>query len=387
MRTPLAWKNLTGNPRRLLLGMAGVAFAAVLMFMQNGFRFALLESPVQIVEVFAGDLIATSTTRYAIAAEQRFPARLLQRAAADPDVLWVEPVLIERVQARIRVAGHPRRSIRVIGIPTRSRALRAPDIRRALPRLVTPGTALVDRRSKSQYGFALEEPTRLARQHVELMNRRLRITGTVRIGTDFAHDGNLLVSQQTLARYFPLRGRGDPRAVVDLGLVRLREGADREMVAGRLSAMAPAQWRVEPRNSLVQSEMQFWNAKTPIGKIFFVGVVMGFGVGVIICYQILYTNIQDTMSELATLKAMGYPGRFFVGLVIRQAAYLAVLGFVPAVMLSAVLFEVLEGLSGLPLRITAARALAIFLLTLAMCVVSGLLALRKLLRADPASLF
>lgn len=387
MRTALAWKNLTGEWRRLLIGVAGVSFAAVLMFMQNGFRNALLDSPVQLVEAVEGDLIASSVTRYAMSSEQRFPRDLLDAAAADPDVAWVAPLLIERAAARVRVAERPRRSIRVIAAPLDEYLYANHEIRRQLPQLRAIGTALVDRRSKPQYGFATDDPAALVRQHVELLDKQLRIVGTFNIGTDFANDGNLFMSPQSLARYFPFRGNGDPLSVVDLGLIRLREGADAETVARRLSAIAARQWQVVPRRQTIAREVAFWDAQTPIGMIFFVGTMMGFAVGVIICYQILYTNIHDSLRELATLKAMGYPSRYFRGVVVRQAAYLSVLGFIPAWGVSWLLFRVLEGLAGLPMLMTPARVALVFGLTLSMCVVSGLLALRKLVRADPANLF
>lgn len=387
MRTPLAWKNLTGNPRRLLLGAAGVGFAVVLMFMQNGFRNALFDSPVQILNVVQGDLVATSVLRYALPAEQRFPAHLLDQAANDPAVRWVEPMLVERGAAQVRVGKGAQRSIRVIGIPLKPHLVQDPQLAAQLQSLSLVGSALVDKRSKSQYGFATDDPQSLSEQQVELMGQRLRLLGTLEIGTDFANDGNLLVSQQTLATYFPFRGQGDPLSIVDFGLIRLHAGEDPEEAAERLTALAPKQWVVMPRDKLIQKEVAFWDSNTPIGAIFFVGMMMGFAVGVIVCYQILYTNIHDSMAELATLKAMGYRNGYFIELVVRQSVYLSVIGFIPALGLSWVLFRLLEYFAGLPMFFTTLRIVGIFGLTLCMCVISGLLALRKLVRADPASLF
>ena len=388
MRTPLAWKNLTGNPRRLMLGAAGVSFAAVLMFMQNGFRYALLESPVQIVNLVSGDLIAISETRYTLAAEQRFPRQLLTAAAVDSSVAWVAPVYIERSAATIRVKDQTKRSIRVIGIAPDPKLFRSPQLREKVERIQAIGTGLIDVRSKSSYGFALDSDADLAAQDIELMDRRVRLLGTMDLGTDFAHDGNLLVSPQTLARFFPYRGMGrDPLSQLDFGLIELRPGEDAERVATRLTDLAPRQWKVLPREQLIASEMDFWASQTPIGQIFMVGILMGFAVGVIICYQILHTNIHDSMSELATLKAMGYTSSYFIGLVVMQSFYLSIIGFIPSVGISWLLFSQLQYFAGLPIFITVGRVAGIYALTLAMCVISGLLALRKLLKTDPASLF
>ena len=51
---PLAWRNLTENKRRLLASVAGTAFAVTLMFMENGFRHAMLDSMVNVIERLDG---------------------------------------------------------------------------------------------------------------------------------------------------------------------------------------------------------------------------------------------------------------------------------------------------------------------------------------------
>ena len=72
---------------------------------------------------------------------------------------------------------------------------------------------------------------------------------------------------------------------------------------------------------------------------------------------------------------------------IRQSIYLSLLGFLPAWLVSFGLFQILQWMTGLPMLLTLPRVMLVLGLTIAMCLTSGLLALRKLLRADPASLF
>ncbi len=386
-RTPLAWKNLTADWRRLLLASLGVGFAVVLMFMQNGFRNALLDSPVQLIRALQADLIAVSTARYSLPSEQRFHRDLLNLATRDPDVQRVLPMYVERARAQIRVVGEPRRPIRVIAMPLAPDVFSDQSIQQQLPRLRAPNAALLDRRTRSQFGFAVNDPKRLAAQTIELLDRSVQVIGTIQVGTDFAHDGTILISESSFAKYFPFRGSGEPLSVVDLGLIRLRPAADPQLVAERLTELSPREWLVLPREQLIKREIAFWGEQTPIGMIFLVGALMGFAVGVIICYQILFTSIHDSMAEFATLKAMGYPNSFFVRLIIRQSVYLSLLGFLPALLLSWGLFQLLQSQVGLPMLMTFPRIGLVLGLTLTMCFLSGLIALRKLLRADPASLF
>lgn len=386
-RTPLAWKNLTGNPRRLCLGLAGIGFAIVLMFLQNGFRHALLDSQTRLLTILNSDLVAIHPLRYSLPTEQRFPRWLLERAAADSAIRWAEPIYVERSTSRIRVEGFKQRPIRVIALPTNPRVVDDIAIAEQLPRITAPGSAIVDAFSKAQYGFAISNPELLREQHAELCDRRIRLVGSVKIGTDFTVDGSLLVSPATLEQTFPLRGDGHPLSVVDFGLIRLNDGASPQEVANRLTALAPKQWLVLTTDQLTQRERHFWEANTPIGTIFLIGTIVGFVVGVIVCYQVLFTNIQDSMPELATLKAMGYSNRFFLLMILRQSVYLAILAFIPATLVTVMLFKALQSAAGLPMVLSPERLATILGLTLVMCIVSGLLSLRKLLSADPATLF
>lgn len=397
-RTPLAWKNLIGNPARLCVAAAGVGFAAVLMFTQNGFRNALLDSPVRLIEVVDCELVAISPARYMLPVDERFPRSLLRRVKADPAVTDVQALLIERTMARVRVEGSPSRPIRVISVPSASLySTGAGDSPR--PWLNIAGldenrdalrqrdTALVDRKTRSEYGFQFDHSGNPADQRIELSNQSIELVGSFTLGTDFANEGSLLIAESSFANYFPRRGYGKPLETVDLGLIRLQDGASPEEAAERLTEMAAGQWQVLTRQQIRDREQTFWSEQTPVGMIFLIGTLMGFAVGIIICYQILFTNLQDAMSEYATLKAMGYPNRFFVGLVVRQSVYLSVLGFIPAVLIALLLFRMLESLTGLPMALTVSRAGSVLVLTTLMCLISGLLALRKLVRADPASLF
>ena len=117
------------------------------------------------------------------------------------------------------------------------------------------------------------------------------------------------------------------------------------------------------------------------------GVAVGFLIGVFICYQILYTDIADHLPQLATLKALGYQNRDLVRLVLTQATLLGMLGFFPAVVITFGLYSTLTAMTGIITKLTVARVALVFILTLAMCFVAGLLAVRRAVAVDPAELF
>ncbi len=391
MRTPLAWKNLTSSYSKCALAATGVGFAVVLMFTQIGFRNALIDNNVQLFTLFDGDvanLAIVSKARYNVSTEQRFPRRTLELAAAVDGVLDTCSVSIERGTASIKVSGFASRPIRVLGVE-----LASPDffsdqrLYEQLQDTVRTQSALVDTRSKTGYGFA-ETPEALRAQTAELNSKSISLDGHFTLGTDFGNDGTLLMAESVHAAYFPWRNpTGDPRDVVDIGLLRVDPSYDLEEVSRQIESLAPQQIDVQTTKQLIAREKSFWAKATPIGKIFFIGTIMGLVVGAIICYQIQFTDISEHMPEFATLKAMGYGPGYFWSLVLCQSLYLAFLGFIPGLIVSIGLYQLLAEVSGLVMSMTLGRIALVWALTLLMCIVSGSLAIRKLFNSDPASLF
>jgi len=118
-----------------------------------------------------------------------------------------------------------------------------------------------------------------------------------------------------------------------------------------------------------------------------VGAAMGVLVGSVVVYQILFTDVTEHLPEYATLKAMGYPQRFFAGVVLKQSIILSILGFVPGTVVSWLIYRFTAANTGYTMDLSLGRAGTALLLTVFMCTVAGLLAMRRLSRADPAELF
>jgi putative ABC transport system permease protein len=378
---------LTHDRRKLAVATAGIAFAVMLMFQQRGFNHALFDSTVELVKHLNADLIVYSNARFSLSAELRFRREVLDIARSSPLVEAAEPIYLENVAASLRSPGGRARPIRVIGVDLDQSTYldQRGEISAAMHELRQPDTALIDRFSKSNFGVDLSSDFRTP-QTVELANRTLHIVGMFTLGRDFANDGNLIMSLDNFVKYFPFH-RPAPSQVVDLGVIRCAPGIDPHRAKADLVERLPGDVTVLTRAEYVDREVRFWARNTPIGIIFAIGSVMGFVVGVIICYQVLATDIADHLSEFATLKAMGYGPGYFLQIVIRQSLYLSAFGYVVGFCFSLILFRIIEASTGLLMNMTWDRALLIWVLTVVMCIVSGMLALRKLILADPASLF
>lgn len=383
MRVPLAWKNLTHNKRRLALAAGGVGFAVLLMFMQLGFRNGMLDSNVAFLQALDADLIVASAARYTLSVSEPFPRHRLVQALAIPGVSAAYPLYIEtRQSAIVNPIDGVARPIRVVAMGVDDRVLQLPEVEAQQALLRLPRTVLIDRRNRPDFGPISDQG------ELDLSGRTVRVVGQFRLGTDFANDGNLITSAETLALLFPRRyGLGNPLDQVDLGLVKLEPGANSRDAQRALAERLPGDVNVYLKREYVDQELGFWRSSTPVGFIFGLGLVLGFAVGVVICYQILYTDIADHLAEFATLKAMGYPLSYFVRVVLEEALWLSLLGFVPGLIVSALAYWGLAAATGLLMELNLARVLLILSLTIAMCVVSGCLAIRRLIGNDPAELF
>lgn len=393
MKTPLAWKNLTSSWNKCALAAAGVGFAVVLMFMQIGFKNALIDNNVQVFTLLdhnRANISVICRARYSLATEQRFSRTLLEKLAAQADASVRGTVNIERGYSMLQVEGSPASPIRVIALDQGAVELLSSDqIRQELKAADQINACLVDTESKSLYGFATNEDG-LRQQSMELNSKTIQAVGYFRLGTDFSNDGTLLMSQRLHSGHYPWRSPSrDPNDLVDIGLLSVQptEGQSLEDIARQLQVVAGRQAIVLPTAELIGREKKFWSDATPIGKIFTIGTLMGLIVGAIICYQIQFTDIVDHMPEFATLKAMGYSGSYFWKLVLTQSFYLACLGFLPGILVSYLLYQGLSKYSGLIMMMTWDRVASVWILTLVMCCVSGALAIRKLFSSDPASLF
>jgi len=384
----LAWSNTTADMQRLFVRCSGVTFAVVLMFMQTGFRNALFDSNVRIMEEkITADIVIRTKSRFMLSSGQQMPLQNVITARSCDGVAAAQPVYIENVLSDFHRAGMAARKIRVIGFDPSNPFFENFGLKPLSDELNQPMTAAADVKSKSMFGLPVNQQELADQPFAELANKELELVGLFQCGINFSNDGTLAMTPQNFAEYFSVRGGGKPLSQVDYGVVRCQSNANPAIVASRLQKLLGPHVIVETRTKFLESERNFWGKNTPIGLIFWVGTLIGFVVGLIICYQVLATDIGDHMGEFATLKAMGYPTSFFTSVVVVQALLLSLVSFVPGFLIALTAFSLVNVSSGLVMFLNVPRTAVVLGLTVAMCVISGIIALRKLLLADPASLF
>ena len=430
MKTPLAILNLWHQGAKTLVSVSGVAFALLLVFMQLGFMGAVSQTATNVLESLKFDILIRARDYLHLYEPGQIERKWLAIAEGTEGVAAARPLWITihnwrklPTAAEALDADHFETQylpIAVMAFEPEVSVFNLPDVEalvhnRALLRenaILIDDSTQVDYGPWSAYRFSSADIDR----ETEIGGRRFTIRGLFQLGTGLAANGAVITSHWGFARISPW----DVRTTASLGLVQVPgDASDKQRVLQLLRARTAlgseallqgsetpswlsqfGRWLrgVEPptengavsvlsREEALSREKTRWLWQTPIGLIFQLGVVLSLLVGAAIVYMILSTDVANRLPEYATLLAIGYSRRYLASIVMTQAVVLSGMGFLTAWGTAEVLYRLTYAFSNIPLMMDATRIFVVCMLGLLMCCFSGLLALRKLWKAEPASLF
>lgn len=408
---PLAWLQLKREKIRLLVALAGIGFAVILMFLQLGFQDALFDAAITFHRSIKGDIFLISPQSTSLIAMKSFPQRRLYQSLGIAGVDSISPIYLGfGIWKNPFWEGVPQpqtRSIFVVGTVPGDDIFDIPGFSENQNQLRLTDVVLFDSASRAEFGPIPEKFKALKPGdppiRTEVESRRIEVGGLFRMGASFGADGNLITSDLNFQRIFSNRQAEQ----IDMGVIRLKPGADLEKTLERFKTSLPGTLRVDPKKTpreakedfivgdvrvlskkaFVATEQNYWKESTAIGFIFTLGAAIGFVVGTVIVYQILYTDVADHLAEYATLKAMGYKGRYLLSVVFQEAIILSIMGFIPGYFLCIGLYNLTKNATALPIAMTLQRSIIVLCLTILMCTISGAIAVRKVQQADPADIF
>ncbi len=381
-RTPLGWLQLKHDKMRLLTALSGIAFADILIFMQLGFQDALYKSNTQYPRTIKGDIVVVSSQAINFNKLYTFPRRRLYQAMDIPGVKSTEAVYVGSLDWR-NPQTREKTSMMVIGFDPDRPVFNLPEVNSQLDKLKIPNTVLFDKASRGEYQEVIAQIEQGKVITTEIDRNTVTIAGLFQVGASVQDDGALITSEQNFLRFFPRKQAG----TVSLGVINLKEGYNLENVRSYLNAHLPDDVRAFTYQEYVDWEINYIQTNSAIGFIFGLGTAVGFIVGIVIVYQVLSTDVNDHMAEYATFKAMGYRNFYLLGVVFEEAIILALIGFFPSIAIALGLYRLTAMGTALPLVMPVSRAIAVLILTIIMCTVSGSIATRKLQSADPADIF
>lgn len=377
----LAWRQLIFDRTKLITATCGVLFACVLVFMQQGFRDALYASAASAPVKLHGDLFLMHKQSEAMWRPIRFKRSELMRALGNPAVTEVYPLYLGLAPFK-NIETQGKRTLMVYGFDPDSLIFDIEEIRNKRMALRLKDTVLFDEYSRPEFG-PMRQLLEAGRRMTEVNDYKITVVGLFRLGVSFAADGNIVTSDLNFMRIFPDRSLND----IDLGVIKLYPDTSIKQVQAELSSQLNEFVNIFTYEELLQNEKNYWANMAPIGFIFGFGTVMGLVVGLVIVYQILFTDITNHRNEFATLKAMGYEHGYFIRVVFASAFFLAILGFIPGYLFSLGLYHLAESQIFMPMPMTFAKAMTVFLFILSMCMTAGFLAIHKLKAANPADMF
>lgn len=381
-RIPLAWKQLTFEKMKLLTAVAGVMVSVMLMWVQLGILASVYDSATVVHRAIRADLVLLHPLSDNLNTAKPFSVRTLYRARGHGEVVEVGELLLGGVtwrnpddgsQWQIQCFGLDPDDgwLAIDGLTDRATDLRAAD------------TFLYDRKSRAVFGEVLKPFDAGETVEVEVGRRRTRMVGTTAMAASFGQMGNMVTNRENYLRLRP----GHSADQVHVGLLRLRPGADVDAVKRELETELDPEVKVFTPQEFAEFELRYWKTNAPVGFIFMMGTVVGFFIGFIVVYQILYTDVTNHLPYYATMKAMGFTDGFLLRLVVKQGVILSIVGYIPGTLLALAFYKAVNAATGIPIQPTWERAGFLLGLTCLMCFLSGVMATRKLRAADPADVF
>ncbi|MBD1839261.1 ABC transporter permease [Coleofasciculus sp. FACHB-64] len=408
----LARKHLLEDIPRLLVAQAGIMFAVSLVTIQTGIFNGFSRSAAKLIDNSQADIWVASKSMVYLDLTLPIPQAHV--------VLAQEVAGVERAEALIargsvwRHASNEIAPVRVIGFDPNGQLFVPTNITQgSVSALKEPYTVMVDVTNLDalkvrKIGDVAEVGTLPARL-VGFTQRNRSIASNAYMFTSLESANAYLNSGQTsnLSCRLQSGSRGiqctntyeklDPTATsvpkplaasdpITYVLIQAKPGQDLEALKQKLEATLP-DTRAYTHAEMIEMTQTYWQKRTGIGFLLGLGAAVGIIVGAIVVGQILYSSVSDHIKEFGTLKAMGASDWVIYCAIIEQALWMAILGYIPSMVLCLGVVAWTFSSQGIIILITPATAIAALGITVVMCVGSAIFAIQKVTRVDPAIVF
>lgn len=385
-KLPLALLQLKDSPVKTLAAAAGICFSNVLVFFQLGLLNAIYQSQDRPYSALDGEIVIVSSRFSRLSQTPVIWSSDVMRAQGVEGVEKVSLLSIGLATVLVLPDGYTTNA-QVYAIDPSNSALSTVKAQLNLPLLDLKDRASIDVLSRPSYVKNTKQSLVNSREYqTNIGNNRLFINSTALIGSTFASDLSLVMSQENLLQYLP--GRNPYQT--NIGVVRVENGFSTESVLNTLrQRVFPPGYHIQALSldQVKDIELVYWQTHTALTFIFGLGVLVGFVVSGIILYQILYSDVIGHLPEYATLLALGYTEGFVIRVVFTQALLLVILSFPFALGISIGLYNAMSNSTNLLIFMTASRASLVLLLSSATSMFSCYLATNQLRKVDPSTLY
>ena len=406
----IARKHLLEDIPRFLVAQAGIMFAVSLVTIQTGIFNGFTRSTAQLMTNSSADIWVASENLVHLELTLPIP---LTNLSLSRQVVGVESAEALIVKTGVWRNNNEISLARIIGFDPNGQLFIPQNVTQGnITKLKEPYTAIVDASNLKALNLnKVGDRAELSTLSIELVgltkgNRSIisnpYIFTSLENGNAYANSGqttNLscrLPSDSEDLKCTNSYIKADPNAIapksltsadtITFVLIRAQKGQDLAALKQRLIAALP-NTSAYTHAELMQRTQAFWQQRTGIGFILALGAVVGVIVGGIIVGQILYASVSDRLKEFGTLKAMGASDFTIYSVILEQALWMAILGYLPSMVLCWGVSAWTLASQGILILITPTIAIAVLGITVVMCVGSGVFAIQKVMHLDPASVF
>ncbi len=369
----LALKNLIHDRIRLFITLTGISFSVVLILIQVGMFLGMTANSFTVIEHSAGDIWIMARNSQNFDMVNPFPESLVTAARSVSGVEWAENLIQQFAYMRLENGGTEQ--IEIIGFDLNGKVGRPWNVIQGdLKNLRGSDAIFVDESAMDRLG-----PIRVG-ENRELVRKKVRIAGITSGIMSFTTAPYIFTSYETAQRIVPEQLAGKTTYIV----VKVASGFSVEKVKKQLQQRF-RNYDVHTSSDWAKKTRDYWTWQTGIGVGFFGNAFMGFIVGLVIVSQTIYSATMDHIREYGTLKAIGAKNSHVYSVILIQAGFSAVAGF----LLATILQQIVLILKPITLQIDAPPALYLgtFLLTLFMCGLAATISVRRVASIDPVEVF
>ncbi|HET6926103.1 MAG TPA: ABC transporter permease [Hyphomicrobiaceae bacterium] len=373
MTFTLAFRNLFHDRIRLAVTMVGILFSIVLVAVQLGLYLGARNIIVSMIERSEGDLWVMAYATKNFEEGQPINARERFTALSIPGVAKAVPLIVSFTDWRKPSGGST--LVVVVGSDAEDGGLRPWNVVEGdVSGLGARDAVIIDKTYLTDLGVSNVGDT------AQIGASRVRVSGFT--------DGirSFTVSPYVFTTTNRARALLDmPADMITYVLIKLEPGADAEAVRTILRDKLPDS-EVLTKAEFRDRSLNHWLFATGAGVALIGGAILGLVVGTVIVAQTLYSSTKDHINEFATLRALGSSSGYIHRVILAQAALSAVLGYALGMVIALTVVYLSER-TALPIVMTPSLAALLLALTVAMCAVSALSAIGKVMRIDPAVVF
>ena len=370
----LAFRNLFHDRVRLVATVVGIVFSIILVTVQLGVFLSFERMITTMIDHAQADfwIVPSETKSFEESSFLTGSERL--QALSINGVTAAVPVIVGYASWR-KPNGGASTPVLVVGTPETSIGLQPWNvIEGSLRDLSMPDGVAIDRSYFEQLGIAQ------IGEHAEINNHKARVVAVTKGIRSFTTTPHVFASLERARAYL-----GAPPNKANFFIVRISPNADAEVIRSRLAASLSGA-EVLTSEQFRHRTRQFWLFDTGAGAALLGSAILGIIVGTIIVAQTLYSSTKDHLKEFATLRAIGSSRKYILKVILGQALLSAVIGFSIAAAIDIVLVKMTAD-AALPIIMTPAMTLGLFMLTVTMCSIAAISAIRVVTRIDPVLVF